>query len=194
MFGNYNFPKSYGDHSIKDPLTIAKKSIDEYKHNQGSTALEWVVKIDQLLTSNMKGYEGYAELFSFEADSHRNTCGDMTNSLFTSAAIAHSLVNIEIPYGKYAPSLENSMNNGKLIQSVQIMRLAHIKGKVSVVQQIIFQGCRIANFRQDSDHLFLSFSISSRENIVFKFDQLGNPKGQTKCKQDYVTTAGSGLT
>ena len=73
---------------------------------------EWMVMIDDVLKSTVGDFEKFAELFDWDSSSSRLTTGDFGNNLFTSSSLRHSMLELMIPNGSYAPVLEGKMNTG----------------------------------------------------------------------------------
>jgi hypothetical protein len=164
--------------------------IPEVKHDlRGNAAKvttpEWMVKIDDKLSSNVDGFNDHAELYGFYGESGRATAESAGGELFTSATLKHSDVTIIIPNGFYAPVLENLMNKGNTIALIKVVRLGHVT-ELKPLQTIEFGNCKIQNFRQELDKLVITFRIETRKHTNFQFDQEGESKGQNVIDVDYT--------
>ena len=153
--------------------------------HSGVRTPEWMLNIGDLLKSSVDGFEDHAQLFTWKGASKRKTTGDLANLLFTSATLGHSLLELEIPNGSYAPVLETKMNTGEHLELVTIVRLGNAKALKVKLQTIAYGNCRIGSFEQTADRLFLELYVTTRENTVFEFGQDGVSVGQTVSKVDY---------
>jgi hypothetical protein len=177
---NYTIAEIPGMSRIKIATTDTT-SPDE----RGVRSPEWMVKIDDLLGSNVDDFKDYAELFGWYGESSRLTTGDIGNQLFTSATLKHSDLVLLIPNGGHAAQLESKMNLGVPLSIVQIVRLGHIKATKVKLQMIDYGLCRVQSFQQQLDRLVLFLGISSKTNTVYVYDNDGNNKGQMVSRADY---------
>src|SRR4051812_13339747 len=113
MAFNYRLVQPSGSTNVSIPVTDT--DVPGATENIGVKSPEWMVKIDDALTSSVADYVDHAELFGWHGKSSRFTTGDIGNLLMTSATLRHSDVILIIPNGPYAPTLETKMNMGKKI-------------------------------------------------------------------------------
>ncbi len=151
----------------------------------GVKSPEWMIKMDNLLASDVDSYEHYAELFGWFAESSRFTTGDISNSLFTSATLKHSDLIVLIPNGGYSALLETRMNTGVPITMLKIVRLGNIKSTKVKLQKIVYEVCRIQSFQQQLDRLILQMSVSVKTNTLYVYDNDGLNQGQVVSSVDY---------
>ncbi|RZI45141.1 hypothetical protein [Candidatus Finniella inopinata] len=156
-----------------------------YDVHSGVRSPEWMVKIDDIMKSNVDGFEDHAELFRWVGSSKRKTTSDFGNNLFTSATLYHSLVEIEIANGEFAPALETKMNKGEHLELMTIVRLGNAKDLKVKFQTIAFGNCRIEGFEQAGDRLILQLYVTTKENTVIPIGQDGAPGGNSVSKVDY---------
>ncbi len=160
--------------------------------NSGTAAVkspEWMVSIDEMLSSTVKDFEKFAELFGWYAESSRYSSGDITNQLSSSATLKHSDLIIQIANGGYSSDIETRMNTGKKIDKITIVRLGNIEAEKKKLQEIVYEVCRVQSFQQSLDRLFLTFSVTKRTNTVFVYDSKGAAQGQNATTIDYSTAA-----
>jgi hypothetical protein len=188
---HYSFARPGGSSNLMIPTTdIRDPGLTD---NVSVKSPEWMVQIDDALSSFVTGFETYAELFGWYGKSSRHTTGDIGNLLHTSATLRHSDVAIIIPNGAYATALEVKMNLGNMLKEVLIVRLGNIENLKIPQQQISFKGCRIQSFEQQLDRLIIIFNVTSKQNTVFAFGQDGTAAGQTVSQVDYSqNTAAAG--
>ena len=177
--------QSFGSHTVQ-----------QADHNIGflgnvKTA-EWMLKIDDILSSTVSEYEDYAECFGWFAEQSRVTSGSTSNQLITSSTVQHSNVIVMIPTGIYDPVLEKNMNSGVNMQEMTIVRLAHVGEERKPLQTLKFTNVKMETKRQEHDFLILSFRIETRENTNFQYDQDGTPKGQSVTFFDYTKNSSDG--
>lgn len=152
----------------------------------GVKSPEWMIKIDDMLQSEVENFNDYCELFGWYGESSRLTTGDISNQLFTSATLKHSDLVIIIPNGGYGAQLETKMNLGIPLNVVQVVRLGNVKSTKVKLQVIDYTLCRIQSFQQQLDRLVLCLSITGKTNTVFVYDVNGSNKGQMVSHVDYA--------
>lgn len=154
--------------------------------DRGVKSPEWMVKIDDLLKSSVAEYNDHCELFGWYAESSRLTTGDISNQLFTSATLRHTDVTLLIPNGGHGAQLESKMNIGMPLEKITIVRLGNVQNLKVKLQVIEFGHCRIQNFQQQLDRLFIHVSPTTKQNTVFVYDNSGANQGQMVSKADYA--------
>jgi len=152
----------------------------------GVKSPEWMIKIDDMLQSEVENFNDYCELFGWYGESSRLTTGDISNQLFTSATLKHSDLVIIIPNGGYGAQLETKMNLGIPLNVVQVVRLGNVKSTKVKLQVIDYTLCRIQSFQQQLDRLVVCLSITGKTNTVFVYDVNGSNKGQMVSSVDYA--------
>ena len=174
------------DHPGKSKFRIATTDInDPNEVTTGVKSPEWMVRMDDLLASDVDDYDDHAELFGWFAESSRFTTGDISNSLFTSATLKHSDLVVLIPNGGFAATLETRMNTGTQIEALKIVRLGNIKATKVKLQTIEYAVCRIQSFQQQLDRLIMQLSVSSKVNTLYVYDNEGVNQGQVVSSVDY---------
>jgi hypothetical protein len=170
----------------KSKFSIATTDVDDLDNGtDGVKSPEWMIKIDELTTSNVDGFNGYTELFGWHGESSRFTTGDISNSLFTSATLKHSDLVVLMSNGGYATTLETNMNTGIPINSLTIVRLGNIKATKVIIQQIDYTNCFIQTFQQQLDRIILRLTITTKTNTIFVYDNTGQNQGQMVSTVDY---------
>lgn len=183
MAFNYRLVQPSGKDSISIAMTDTAMPGDT--QNIGVKSPEWMVKIDDLLSSSVADYTDHAELYGWHGKSSRFTTGDIGNLLLTSASLRHSDVVIIIPNGAYAPVLENKMNMGNKLDEILLVRLGNSEAVKVKLQTISFATCRFQSFQQELDRLYLTFNVTKKVNTVFAYDETGANTGQTVSTVDY---------
>jgi hypothetical protein len=147
---------------------------------------EWMIKIDALLSSNLEGFEDYAELFGWNEESSRFTPGNLSNQLLSSATLKHSGLTILISNGGHSANIELKMNRGIPLDLIEIVRLGNIKDVKVKLQVLEYSACWIQTFQQELDRIIVSCSISKKKNTIYVYDNSGASKGQIVSEVDYV--------
>ncbi len=143
---------------------------------------EWIVKMDDLITSTLTGFEEFTEILGFRAESGRFSSGN--NPALSAASLRHTELIIVMSNGTYAPKLETRMNSGKPITLIEIVHLGNAGRRL---QTIKYGGCRLQSFQQDvKDSLILSFQVSKRTNTIHNYDAEGTATGQDETTVDYT--------
>lgn len=149
------------------------------------TTPEWMVSIGDLLTSTIKSYENYTELFGWHSEHSRETRGNVSGDLVSNAAVKQSDVIIIIPMGIYIPTLDNMMTNGKVLEFVTIVRLANNEDKKVPIQTIEFADCQLCKIEQRLADAVITFRPVKRTNTITQYGQNGLKLGQTVSEFDY---------
>lgn len=143
----------------------------------------WMIKMDSLLTSDIRDREQFTEVFGWVANYGRESYGLSGTQAFTSSAIQHSDVIIRIAGGAYHANLDNKMNRGEVINVIEIVRLGNNKQEV---QNIKFEKCYIKIIQQVLDDLVIVFGFQKRTNTIFQYSKDDASKqGQTVSVADY---------
>jgi hypothetical protein len=173
-------PPSGGKSELKIPMAPQDPNDDTVR------SPEWMVQIDDLVASNVDGFEKFGELLGWDGESSRYTSGDLASKeIFSSATLKHSDVTLVMPYGSYGPELETRMNKGTPLGTVMLVRLGNINAAKVIQQSIEFSFCRIQSYRQMRNEIVLRIRVSMKKHICFSFDENGNAQGQTVSTVDY---------
>ncbi len=177
--------KNYSIVDIAGRSQVKVAVVDHDMPERGVKSPEWMIRLDDIVYSYVKGYESYCELFGWHSESNRFTNPDISNELFTSATLYHSDVILIIPNGGYSTVLQNRMNSGQIIEEMEIVRLGNV-GKIKVkLQEIIHKICRLQSVQQQLDQLVLSFQVTSKMDTHFIYDVTGQIKGQMVSSVNY---------
>jgi hypothetical protein len=147
---------------------------------------EWIIKIDNLLSSNLAEFERYAELFGWDEESSRFTPGNLSNQLLSSASLKHSGLTILIANGGHSPNIELKMNRGIPINLIEIIRLGNINDVKIKLQVLEYKTCWVQSFQQELDRVIITLSISKKKNTMYVYDKNGGNRGQMVSEVDYV--------
>jgi type VI protein secretion system component Hcp len=159
-------------------------------HQNRIVTPEWMILIDDLMSSSIENFEDYGELYGWYAEQARVTEGSTANNLFSTSTVQHSNVVIVIPNNVYGPTLEFKMASGSKLSKIKIVRLSNMKNLKVAIQVVTFANCRIESIQQQLDRLVVSFRPEKRENKVFKWKQDGKKEGQAVTKFDYTKGTG----
>lgn len=146
------------------------------RHDNKVRTPEWMVNIDGVTTaaSTTTGFEDYAELLGWFAESARESVGLVGNQLMTAGTIQHSDVVLKIQNFSYAANLEEKMNNGMNIATIIIVRLAFIEGAdLKKLQEITFENCRIQALQHQMDFILATFRFLKKTNVITGYNQEG---------------------
>ena len=177
---NYTITEIPGKSRLKLATTDVQTPDDK-----GVKSPEWMILIDDLLKSDVDGFNDHCELFGWYGESSRLTTGDVSNQLFTSATLKHTDLTLLLPNGGHGAQLESKMNLGIPLANIEIVRLGNIKSTKVKLQTIAYTDCRIQTFQQQLDRIVLNLIVSTKTNTVFVYDNAGTNKGQMVSKVDY---------
>jgi hypothetical protein len=147
---------------------------------------EWMVKIDDLLSSNLDGYRDYSEIFGWNEESSRFTPGNLSNQLLSSATLKHSGLMILIPNGGHSAQIELKMNRGVPLDLITIVRLGNIQDTKVKLQELEYRICWIQSFQQQLDRIIVTVSVSIKKNTIYIYDTDGGNKGQIVSEVNYI--------
>jgi hypothetical protein len=182
MAQNYQIVDVPGAHNLKI-ATIDVSDADPNK--RGVRSPEWMIKIDDLLKSDVDGFNDHCELFGWYGESSRLTTGDISGQLFTSSTLSHSDVVLLLPNGGHGAQIETKMNIGMPLENIVIARLGNVQNLKVKLQKIEFKHCRIQAFQQQLDRLYVFISPTIKTNTVFVYGNDGTNKGQMVSNVDY---------
>ncbi|MDR0631110.1 MAG: hypothetical protein LBF66_00870 [Holosporales bacterium] len=147
---------------------------------------EWMIKIDDLLSSNLSGFEDYSEIFGWNEESSRFTPGNLSNQLLGSATLKHSGLTVLISNGGHSAQIELKMNRGIPLDLIEIVRLGNIQDSKVKLQILEYHTCWIQSFQQQLDRVIVTVSISIKKNTVYVFDNSGANTGQMVSEVNYI--------
>lgn len=147
---------------------------------------EWMVKIDNIMSSSVAGFNDYVELFGWYGESSRFTSPEISGPLFTSATLRHSDLVLIVPYGGYSAQLESNMNLGVGISNLTIVRLGNIGQMKVTMQKIEYKTCKIQTCQQQLDRMILNVMVGAKINTVYVYGQDGQSQGQMVSQVDYI--------
>lgn len=163
------------------------------KHTNNVSTPEWMILMDTYLSSTIKKYELFAELYGWHAEQAHLTKGRTANQLFSTATVQHSNVLVVLPAGIYIPTLEAKMNSGANILGVVIVRLGNMGDMNVKLQTIAYTNCKIDSIQQQLDEVIISFRPESKLNTIYKYNQKGRLEGQSVSFFDYTSAQGLGV-
>jgi hypothetical protein len=181
MAQNYTITEIPGRSRIKIATTDVESSDD-----RSVKSPEWMIKIEDLVSSEVDGFDDHCQLFGWYGESSRLTTGDISNTLNSSATLKHSDLVLLIPNGGHGAQLETKMNLGTPLTEVKIVRLGNIKAAKVKMQEIEFSTCRIQSIQQQLDRLLVFLSVGTKTNTVYVFGPDGSQKGQMVSKVNYI--------
>jgi hypothetical protein len=170
----------------RNRLKVAVVQNPDGDQDKGVKSPEWMIKIDDLMISNVEGYEGFSQLYGWYGESSRFTSGDVGGPLQSSATLKHSDLILLIPNGGHTAKIETSMNIGKALDTIEIVRLANIKAAKVRLQTLEFKTCRIQAVQQQLDRVWLVLQVGSKTNTINVYDQMGANTGQMVSRVDYI--------
>lgn len=180
----------YTPTTLADRSTTITRVDPSIRHTNNVSTPEWMIKIDDLLSSTIEKFEGFADLYGWHAEQARLTKGSPASQLYSTAAVQHSNVLIVLPAGIYIPTLETKMNTGANIALIKIVRLANVGDLKVSLQEIEYTNCKIDSMEQQLDEVIISFRPEARQNTIIKYAQDGSKKGQAVSKFDYSKGTG----
>lgn len=163
------------------------------KHTNNVSTPEWMILMDTYLSSTIKKYEFFAELYGWHAEQSRLTKGRTANQFFSTATVQHSNVLVVLPAGIYIPTLETKMTSGANILGIVIVRPGNMGNTNVKLQTIAYTNCKIESLQQQLDEVIISFRPESKLNTIYKYNQTGRLEGQSVSFFDYTTANGLGF-
>jgi hypothetical protein len=180
-------PQSYTITDIPGKKQIKMATTDVTEHDDITVrSPEWMVKIDNLLSSNLDGYRDFCEIFGWNEESSRFTPGNLSNQLLGSATLKHSGLMILIPNGGHSAQIELKMNRGIPLDLIEIVRLGNIQDSKVKLQVLDYTTCWIQSFQQQLDRVIVTVSVSIKKNTIFVYDNSGTNTGQMVSEVNYI--------
>jgi len=181
-----NISNTYNDQAMfmgNSILNHAEDQINPSENYRNVIATpEYVVKIDDLVSSTVENYEEYVQLMHFGYEISRQTNPNVADQLYTSARVSLEDPVLIIPNGAFAPILIQKLIRGDLIQEIRIKRLANIAEMNVTVQELVFTENFFQRVVPTYDTIRLSLRAETYENIIYSYDQMGQKTGTTSVK------------
>lgn len=182
---NSSSTEAFANFSSNWKHSIPVLDAEEAKES-GSSTPEWMISIDKLVNSTIKGYEDYCQLFGWSGRQTRVTKKETAGQLMSSSSVRHSDVIVVLPIGNYVPSLETMLQNGTSIASVKIVHLGRFGTTNAPFQQVEYSDCQVVGMEQQGVYILVALRPTKRTNLVMDYDQSGQKKGQTASEYDYT--------
>lgn len=144
-------------------------------------------------TSSIKGWRKFTELFGWDLETTRHVGPDATGALLSSASVQQSPLRLVIASGAFAASVEKVVCTGRQINSITIVRLGHINGRLQVLQASLFRHCRIIRVQQQLDFLILDSTLVRRYTFIAVFGPDGKFNGVSVGRVDVEHGTSSSL-
>ena len=157
------------------------------RYENASKTPEFMVKLGDMASSTVEGYEDYVQLFHFAYEINRFTNPNVADQLYTSGRVSIEDPMMIIPNGYFAPILQMKLMRGDLLEEIHVKRLANIFETNVCVQEIIFTDCYLQRCIPKYDTTIFTFRPETFENIVYTYDQRGQLQGTTSVKFDLRT-------
>lgn len=157
------------------------------RYENASKTPEFMVRLDDIASSTVEGYEDYVQLFHFAYEINRFTNPNVADQLYTSGRVSIEDPLMVLPNGYFSPVLQMKLMRGDLIEEVHVKRLANIFETNVCVQEIIFTDVYLQRCLPKYDTVIFTFRPETFENIVYTYDQKGQLQGTTSVKFDLRT-------
>ncbi|MDP3372139.1 MAG: hypothetical protein Q8S21_04535 [Candidatus Paracaedibacteraceae bacterium] len=148
---------------------------------------EWMIKIDNITTSEIDGYTNYIELFGWQGESNCLSATPVSGGPnLASSTLRHTDLILIIPFGGHSAQIETKMNRCEYLDSIVITHIGAVLNNKVPLQTLEFNNCRIQRCQQQLDRMIVHVMISVKTNTVFVYDQTGLCTGQMVSKTDYI--------
>jgi hypothetical protein len=154
-----------------------------------SRSPEWLIMLDDLTdkASNVKGKEGYVEVFGWTGAMSRSSSPNIGGEHYSTATLIHTDLVVVMPMGSYVTKLNQTMANGVVVKNVTLERLGNIGEVLQVIQSILFETCRIQSVQQQIDKVVVTIQVQKRTDTINVYNQDGTSAGQTVSTIDFQT-------
>jgi hypothetical protein len=160
----------------------------------GTSTPEFMIEMDDLLSSNISGYEQAAELLWHHSIERRLTAGHAGGDLKGTSTVEHSMLSVTLLAESWLPCLREKLRNGDNIASVIIHRLANIGdgSELTDIYTTTYEDTKIDMIEEYPDRVNVLLRIKSRTDDSVQVDQDNSQSGNNSSSWDYSTaTAGS---
>lgn len=180
---------SFSKGSIVDSTT--QNHTDSNNPSVGSVTSSFLVKLGDMLSSTVDGYDDYAPLLWFNSTEERVSSGKSAGDFKPSATLVHSLIELHVPTDSYMPTLRQSLRDNSNIPEMKIVRLGHTDGSSNTeLYSSTFGDCKLEAIEEFPDKLVLHVRIFTREDESMAIDTTGAAgEGNTASSWDYSTNA-----
>ncbi len=177
-------PRNIGNLSLSS--SVDQMNLNE-DYRQGSQTPEFMIKIDDLLSSSLDGYTDHAPCFLLQNEISRFTNPNASDQLYTSSRVVIEDPIIVIPNGVYVPTIQLKLVRGDLIKEIKFVRLANINQTNVTQQEIVYTDCYFQRSIPRGDVIWLTFRAKTYKNTVYCYDQTGQNTGQQDVTVDVST-------
>ncbi len=141
---------------------------------------EWLIMMDKLTdkSSNVKGKEGYVEVFGWTGAMSRSSSPNIGGEHHSTATLVHTDLVVVMPMGSYVAKLNQTMANGAVVKKVTLERLGNIGKVLQVIQSITFETCRIQSVQQQIDQVVVTIQVQKRTDTINVYKQDGSASGK----------------
>lgn len=159
----------------------------------GTATPEFMIEMDQLLSSNITGYEQATELLWHHSIERRITAGHSGGDLKGTATVEHSMLSITLLADYWLPCLRESLRNGDNIANIVIHRLANIGSgsELTDVYTTTYTDSKIDTIEEYPDRVNVLIRIKSREDDSVQVGQDNSQEGNNSSTWDYSTASAS---
>lgn len=182
-------PSSGAGAAAQDPQVTAAegllKQIDDDVASGISVEPDWMVNVNNLTKSDVKGFEKYAHILAQQVQVSRQIENSAVGSANPGGGVATKPVIIVMPLSSFPTDITSNFSQNASLKTITMVRLASLNGKTEVAQQYIFTDCNIVDIKQTSDLSGFAFRYLKSEISQTKFDQTtGKKSGKTAATHD----------
>lgn len=173
------------------------------RYSDSAKTAEWMVKIEcssgggVLTTSNNSQFPEFCRSMTNPDFSitRRTNANVVDSNKYDSSRVRISNLVFAVPHDVWTPLLEGATIEGKLVDSIEFIRLTN-QGQVDeVAERVTFRNGLIQQIKQVEDIVIMEVRIQSIEREVTQRDQMNNQGGQnsyTYSVKDSILSSGGG--
>ncbi len=152
-----------------------------------------VIKIDQHLHSEIKGFEEFSKLLRWEVESNRHgAAGNHGSPVRAQDAVLTSNVTVVLRSGLHTAAIKKNHAQGESFKEIVVCKLSKVNGELVAYEAYTYKGCRITSFKNTMDgDIEVSFSFEEETCEVCEYSETGVLKGKSVMTFNYKTGEGS---
>lgn len=165
--------------NIMGSATSAMSSgTDRQPSFSSSSCGDYIIKIDDLVSSSIEDYPDHCPLYAYEEEISRDFNPLASGQLQGSGSVQLSHINIIVPTGVFVADIINSIYAGDHIEEISIKRLLLVKGELQIAEEMTYTGCFFTHWKPNGDKTKFLFRYLERSHEINEIAQDGSVGGQ----------------
>lgn len=156
----------------------------EEKFEEKIRDYKWLISADKIFSSEIKKFTDFAELYHIEYMIYKSFLYDQTKT--AESSVYAKEVHIYMEPGIYCAMLQGRMAKSTIIPQITIDKVRPINGKLSVIEEKVFNQCVVNAFGIKDNMIGFSFRYTSLNDSYNKFNPDLSSAGNAGVQIDFV--------